>query len=614
MIPQLTTANTFGEWQNDTQQLIVLMNQLTDGAQFNANTLLVLTKLQVANLIVSGAIINGLNTSSVAEGSNLYFTAARVRANVSNTGPVTYDATNGIFGFANSGATAGSYGDVTHLPAITVDRYGRITSVANTTVKQPVLKNNTLISTRAGLNFQPGANIVVTIFDDAANDQANIVLDGVWGGGPNPLGFTNFLINSVSVAANTNVVNFLAGPGVNITGAYKAAGAGETDLFFYSNNAYDTANAAFLEANSAALAANTVATAAKIRANVSNSAPITYDATNGIFGLASSGVTATSYGNTSYVASFTVDATGRITSASNVAVNYTGARAVLSATAPVVYDTSNGIFSLAASGVSATTYGDSTHVASFTVDATGRITAASNVSVNYNGARSVLSNTAPVNYDTTNGIFSHAASGVTAKGYGDSVDIPVIVVDAFGHLTAVTNTAIRSASTSQTGIVQLNDSVTSNSVTLAATANAVLTVNNSITAVKAGLGTMASQSSASVSITGGSITSTSVSATRVSETLNPTYSPGASAGVSVDWGNGGSTIVTNGTNAITFINIPAGVAGHIVKIDNFNNVTWPAAVDFGVGGKPSIAGAAYVTLTTINSGTAIAASILWRAV
>jgi hypothetical protein len=37
---------------------------------------------------------------------------------------------------------------------------------------------------------------------------------------------------------------------------------------------------------------------------------------------------------------------------------------------------------------------------------------------------------------------SHASSGVTATGYGTAAQIPVFVVDAFGHLTSVTNTAI----------------------------------------------------------------------------------------------------------------------------------------------------------------------------
>ena len=64
-------------------------------------------------------------------------------------------------------------------------------------------------------------------------------------------------------------------------------------------------------------------------------------------------------------------------------------------------------------------------------------------------------------------------SGVTATGYGDSVSIPTFVVDDKGRLTSVSNTSIRSGSTSQTGIILLQDSFTSTSTSNAATANSV---------------------------------------------------------------------------------------------------------------------------------------------
>lgn len=137
-----------------------------------------------------------------------------------------------------------------------------------------------------------------------------------------------------------------------------------------------------------------------------------------------------------------------------------------------------------------------------------------------------------------------------------------------------------------------------------------------------GLGTIATQAANAVALTGGSLNGVTIGAstraagdfTRITEDLN-TYAPGAGAGVAVDWGKGGAVITTNGTNAITFTGIPSsGLAGVYIEIDNLNNVTWPASVDFGLGGTPSIAGQVSVGLATRNGGTNVRAWIAWRKV
>ena len=63
----------------------------------------------------------------------------------------------------------------------------------------------------------------------------------------------------------------------------------------------------------------------------------------------------------------------------------------------------------------------------------------------------------------------------TAGVYGNATIIPVVTLIANGRVSAITNTAIQSGSTSQPGILQLNDTITSTSTTQAATANAALT-------------------------------------------------------------------------------------------------------------------------------------------
>ncbi len=87
--------------------------------------------------------------------------------------------------------------------------------------------------------------------------------------------------------------------------------------------------------------------------------PIT---TTGTISLANTAVSAGTYGNATNVAQITVDAQGRITSASNVSI------------------------SIGNTAVTAGSYGSANTVATFTVDAQGRLTAAANASISIGNA------------------------------------------------------------------------------------------------------------------------------------------------------------------------------------------------------------------------------------
>jgi len=67
-------------------------------------------------------------------------------------------------------------------------------------------------------------------------------------------------------------------------------------------------------------------------------------------------------------------------------------------------------------------------------------------------------------------ILTLANSGVTASTYGSNIVIPVITFNAKGLATGVSTQTIRSASTTQNGIVQLNDTLTSSATDQALTA------------------------------------------------------------------------------------------------------------------------------------------------
>jgi len=70
-----------------------------------------------------------LTTSDVAEGTNEYFTDARAREAIDATTPILYNDVTGIITHATSGVAAGTYGNASTIPVITVNASGHITSI-----------------------------------------------------------------------------------------------------------------------------------------------------------------------------------------------------------------------------------------------------------------------------------------------------------------------------------------------------------------------------------------------------------------------------------------------------------------------------------------------------
>jgi len=120
--------------------------------------------------------------------------------------------------------------------------------------------------------------------------------------------------------------------------------------------------------------------------------PIT---SNGTIELANTAVTAGVYGDSANSVQITVDAQGRLTAAANVAIPQGTVTNIATGTGltggPI---TGTGTISLANTTVSAGTYGSGSFVPQIIIDAQGRITSATNVAVT--GASTVVTNVATV--------------------------------------------------------------------------------------------------------------------------------------------------------------------------------------------------------------------------
>ena len=154
-----------------------------------------------------------------------------------------------------------------------------------------VQNNNTLVNTTTKINFSNGANVLLKVIDDYANNRINVNIDSLNSGGGG--GGAAVYANGTLVLANTNT-NYNNTVTVNVSAI--ANGSSNTNVAFnanvsaiagpayaQANNAYGVANLAYGAANTAA--GEPIGTAAYVAANAA------YGQANAAYGTANTAST-----------------------------------------------------------------------------------------------------------------------------------------------------------------------------------------------------------------------------------------------------------------------------------------------------------------------------------
>ena len=273
-------------------------------------------------------------------------------------GPIT---TTGTISIANTGASAGSYGSSSAVPSITVNAQGQITSVANTTINAVTLTTGTIStlpsngndiankdyvdSVAQGLNFHAACNYGSTAALPAytynngtsgvgatitATANGALVLDGHTFVSPTDLGLRVLIKDETSGNAAYNGVYTVTATG-SAGAVFVLTRATDYDTSGTGTNEIDAGD--FLLVLSGATLSNTSwvqQTPLPIVVGTTGitftqfGAPVAYTAGTGlslvgtVFSIANTTVAANSYGSASAVGTFTVNAQGQLTAASDI--------------------------------------------------------------------------------------------------------------------------------------------------------------------------------------------------------------------------------------------------------------------------------------------------------
>lgn len=464
--------------------------------------------------------------------------------------------------------TAGTYGSTSAIPVLTVDSKGRVASIATSQI------------------IVNASNVTSGILDAARLADSGVTAGVVGSSTQIPVLNIDSKGRVTSIATSQLVVN-----ADNIT-------SGILD----PNRLATSGISAGTFGSSAQIPVLTVDT--KGRVTAVESAPILpgNNASDLITGtlnpdrLATSGVSAGTFGTSSSVAQFTVDSKGRITSATNVGISGSAGGTVVAVGAnsstlaisnsPVTYSGALQL-ELSTTGVPAITAGSSTQSAVITVDTYGRVTALS-----------------------TAAIVSLAPTGVVSGAYGHPDRVAQFTVNTNGVITAATEASIAISAAAVSGLAASATSDTTNAGniitgTLSSARISVLASSqiSGISAAQVGVGITSAQitglSAAQISTGITSAQVTGLSAAQISGSITSAQISGLSASQVGAGITSAQLSAITGTGAVVLASTPTIAASTI------NGYTEGTVAVGTVGATATLAITAGTVLTaTLTASTA----------